>query len=152
MSTASTHFATLVDGLNRRTGLALRSIDGACAFLDKQGAYWQISLGRDSDLIVIACTLGQLSDWPAAAALRLLELNTRHDVLRGASLGVDPVSQDVRAMLLLPMAGLDAALLENAILNLMGVRDAVAGQLADTDAASTAPEFAARQPGPLDFA
>ncbi len=152
MSTASSHFATLIDGLNQRTGLALRSTDGACAFLDKQGAYWQLSLGMGSDLIVIECTLGTLSDWPARVALRLLELNTRHDVLRGASLGVDPVSQDVRAMLLLPMAGLDAGLLENAVANLMGVRDAVADDLAGVEGASNVSEFAERQPGPLDFA
>ncbi|WP_186332417.1 type III secretion system chaperone [Bordetella genomosp. 13] len=162
MSTASTHFATLIDALNQRCGMALHSTDGASAFLDTQGAYWQLSLGQGSDLLAITCSLGALSGWPDGAALRLLELNTRFDVLRGASLGVDALTQDVRLMLLLPMAGLDATLLENALLNVMAVRDRVIEQREPADGASgegaspgTAPrvhEYAERPPGLADFA
>ena len=155
MSTAFTHFSTLIEALNARAGLALRCSDGACAFYDSREAYWQISLGQGSDMLVIACTLGDLSAWPEGAALRMLALNTRHDILQGAALGVDPDTREVRLMLLLPMSGLQAPELQNALLNLMATRDTVIEALAQTDGKSTAPapaEPAGQGLGLPDFA
>ncbi len=43
MSTSYTQFAQLISMLNQRVGLTLQACEGACAFLDRQNAYWQLS-------------------------------------------------------------------------------------------------------------
>lgn len=122
MSPAFDHFSQLIAQLGQRAGLALRLQDGACALTDRHGAYWQLSLGRNSELMAIEGDLGLLSLWPDDTARRLLEFNTRHALLRGATLGVAPDSGEIRLTLLLPVARTDAVQLENSLVNLMAVR------------------------------
>jgi len=112
---------SLIEGLNQRAGLSLRVIDGACAFEDEQGGYWQISLGSGSEMLAIERTLDDIVPDANDAAIRMLEANTRHDLMHGAALGVDPLTRQARLMLLLRAEGLEAVELENALLNLINV-------------------------------
>jgi hypothetical protein len=155
MDTSSTQFSQLISALNQRAGLALQASEGACAFLDRQGAYWQLSLGLGSDALVIQAALGPLAALAADdTPLQLLHLNADPALLRGAALGVDPVTAEIRLLHTVPLDGLDAARLESMLTNLMAVRDAVLARLdaaaAAADALDRAPH--AVPPGLMNFA
>jgi hypothetical protein len=129
MSTSSTQFAQLISMLNQRVGLTLQACEGACAFLDRRNAYWQLSLGQGSDVLAIQAALGPLASLPADTPLHLLHLNTDLALLRGAALGVDPVTRELLLLYTVSMDNLEAAQLESILTNLMTVRDMVHARL-----------------------
>lgn len=146
LSPSESAFPHLIDAFSQRTGIELKARHGTCAFLDEHGAYWQISAGAGSEALVIERTMDEFSLENSDSAMRLLELNNRHALMRGASLGWDPRCREVRLIFLLPCAAAGAIELENVLINLLSVRDSILqwwGQL-EAEAVSCRPDSVVR--------
>ena len=108
-----------------------------------------------SDALVIQAALGPLAALAADdTPVQVRHLHADPALVRGAALGVDPVTAEIRLLHTVPLDGLDAARLESMLTNLMAVRDAVLARLdaaaAAADALDRAPH--ALPPGLMNFA
>ncbi|MET3131207.1 hypothetical protein AAKU55_001466 [Oxalobacteraceae bacterium GrIS 1.11] len=122
-------FAKMIEVLARTSGIPFKLIGGNCAFFDTQGTHWQVSLGRDSNLIVIEANLGLAANMPGDIAAALLQMNREHQLMRGAAFAIDPERNDILLFKTMELPSSEAAALEQVLGNLIDIKNAATEKL-----------------------
>jgi len=130
------HYSQLVSGLSQRAGLATSPEDGTIHLKEANGTSWAVVMHQESDLILIRSpltTASTLEEFKLA-----LELNEDIKLLRGAWLSLS-IEGQLHFQAQLPLMQTTGQSLENALVNLMQIREEVSTRLTLSPVKADAP-------------